>query len=50
MYVRGVEGLARKSGNPITELVVTRRDEASFLAVKGVADVKCRATSIAMIR
>ena len=50
MYVRGVEGLARKFGNPITELVVTRRDEASFLAVKAVTDVKFRATSIATVR
>ena len=40
MHVRGGEGLARKVGNPITEIVVTRRDKASLLAVNGVSDGK----------
>ena len=44
------EGLARKVGDLITELLVTRRDEASLLVVKGVADVKRRLTSISMFR
>ena len=39
-HVRWGEGLARKVGDPITEIVVTRRDEASLLAVKGVAYFK----------
>ena len=45
----GVKALLRKVGHPIMELVVTRRDEASLIAVEGVADVKFRATSITMI-
>ena len=44
--LRGVEGLARKVSNPITELVVTLRDEASLLAVKGVTYFKFRASYI----
>ena len=48
--MRGGEGLARKVGNPITELVVTRRDKASLLAVNGVSDGKCRPTYIEMVR
>ena len=39
-----------KISNPITELVVMRRDEESLLAVKGVADAKCRATSATIFR
>ena len=50
VHVRWGEGLARKVGNTITELVMTRRDKASILAVKGVVDVKWRATSITVIR
>ena len=44
------EVLARKVGEPITYLVVMLCDEASLLAVKGVADFKCRATSVAMFQ
>ena len=43
-HVRGVEVLDRKVGNSITELVVTCCDEDSLRAVKGVSDVKFRAT------
>ena len=50
MHIRGGEGIARKVDNPIMELVVTLRDEASLLAVVGVTYVKCRATSIPMLR
>ena len=32
------EDFACKVGNPITELVVTRRDEAALFSVKGVID------------
>ena len=48
--VRGGGFLARKVGDPITELVVIRCDESYLLAVKGAEDIKCRATSILMIR
>ena len=48
-YVCGVEGLAQKVAKPITKLVVTRRDEPPLLAVKGVVDVKCCDTFIAMV-
>ena len=46
----GVEVLDFKVSNPTTELVVTRRDKASLLAIKGLADVKCRSTYISMVR
>ena len=49
-HVCGGEGLSRKVGNPITELVATRRDEASLIAVKGTEDGKCRPTPVAMVR
>ena len=49
-HVRGGEGLVSKVGNLITELVVTSCDEASLLAVEGMADVKCRTAFIAMFR
>ena len=48
--LRGGEGLARKVGDPITELVVAFHDEAFLLAVKGLIDVKRCATSITMVR
>ena len=44
------EGLDCNVGDPITELIVTCCDEASLLAVKRVADVKCRAILIVMVR
>ena len=40
------EGLACNVGDPITDIVVTRRDEASLLAVEGMVDGKCRTVSI----
>ena len=48
MHVWGGKGLDCKVGDPITELFVNCRDEASLLAVKGVACIKLCATSIAM--
>ena len=45
----GVKALLRKVGDPITELVVTRH-EASLLTVEGMADVKCHAISIEILR
>ena len=50
MHVREGDDLASKIGDPITELVVMRRDEASLLAVKGIIEVECHATSIVMFR
>ena len=44
------EGLALKVSNPITELAVTRRDEASLLVANGVTDGKCRPTPVSMVR
>ena len=34
------EGLARKVGDPIMDIFVTRQDKASLLSVEGVAYVK----------
>ena len=48
--MHGVEGLACKVCNPITDIVVTLCDEDSLLAVKGVSDGKCRPTYIEMVR
>ena len=50
MHMHGGEGLDHKVSKPTTELVVMRRDEASLLAVKGVADEKLRPTPVAMVR
>ena len=48
MHVSGSEVNARKVDDPIMELVMTRRNEASLLAVKFVADFKCHTTSVTM--
>ena len=37
-HMRGGGGLYCNVGDPITELVVTRRDEASLFVVQGVTD------------
>ena len=50
MDVHRGEGLAQKVGNPITEIFVTRHDEASLIAVKVMSDVKCCASTIVMFR
>ena len=42
------EGLGRKFGGPITELVVTHRDEAAILSEQGMADCEGRPTPITM--
>ena len=39
-HMRGGEGLSCMVRDPITEIVVTRRDKAALLAVKGMVDVK----------
>ena len=38
MYVIGGESPTRQIRDPVTELIVTRRDEATPLAFKGVVD------------
>ena len=50
VHVRRVEGLSCKVGTPITELVVTHRDEAALLAVQGMADCEGRPKAITMGR
>ena len=47
-HVRGGEGPSWKVGDPITEIVVTRRDEAALISVQGVEDCEVRPTSITM--
>ena len=42
------EGLACQVCYPVTELIVTRRDEADLFIVKGVTDCEPRLTPIAM--
>ena len=37
-HVRGGEGLPYKVGDPITDLTVTRRNEAALFSVQGVVD------------
>ena len=49
-HVCGGEGLACKFYKPITEIIMTLRDEASLIAVEGISDVKCRSMSITMFR
>ena len=49
-HVHGGEGLSLKVCDPITELIVTRHDDASLLALKGVVDVKYLTTSITMVQ
>ena len=50
MHVHAGEGPDRKVSNPIIELIVTRRDEASLLAVEGMSDGKCHTASITMVQ
>ena len=47
-YVRGGEGPARQIRDPVTELIVTRRDEATPLAVEGVANGKPSVAAVAV--
>ena len=42
----GGEALSCKVGDPITELIVKRSDEASLFSVQGVTDREGRPTSI----
>ena len=46
--MRGGESPASQIRNPVTELIVTRCDEATPLAVEGVADVKPGVAAVAV--
>ena len=48
MHVGGGEGLASQICYPVTELVVTRHDEATLFAVKGVTDQELGLTPVAL--
>ena len=48
--MRWSEGLAVQVYYPVTELVVTRRDEATLFTVKGVTDGKPRFAPVAILR
>ena len=47
-YVRGGESPARQIRDPVTELIVTRHDEATPPAVEGVADGKPGVAAVAV--
>ena len=49
MYVRGGESPARQIRDPVTELIMTRRDEATPLAVEGVANGKLGVAAVAVL-
>ena len=44
------EGLAGQFCYPVMELIVTRRDEAATLAVKGVVDQEFGVAAVAVFR
>ena len=46
--MRGGESLTYKVGDPITELVVTCRDEAHHIKFEGVGDGECCSTGVTM--
>ena len=47
-YVRGGEGPAHQIRDPVTELIMTRRDKATPLAVEGVANGKLCVAAVAV--
>ena len=49
-HVRGGDRFYSQVRDPVTELVVTRRDKAALLAVKSIADGKRGVASIAVMR
>ena len=49
-YVRGSENPALQIRDPVTELIVARRDEATPLAVEGVADGEFGVAAVVMFR
>ena len=48
--MRRCEGLVGQVCSPVTEIIVTRRDEAALFTVKGVTDGKPRLTPVAIRR
>ena len=48
--MRRGEGLSCKVGDPITKLIVTRRDDAKLFVVQGVEDREGLPTAVAMGR
>ena len=48
--MRGGEILSCKVGDPITEFIVTRHDDAALFAVQGVADKEGFPTAVIMGR
>ena len=50
MHVLRGEGLGRKAGDLIAEILVTRRDEAVLLEIQGVAYFEVHPTFITMGR
>ena len=46
--MRGGECPARQIHDPVTEIIVTRRDEATPLAVEGVADQESGVAAVAV--
>ena len=49
-HTRGGKYFAYEVGNPITELVMTSRDEANLLTIQGVIDGKSCIASVAVGR
>ena len=47
-YMRGGESLARQIHDPVMELIVTRRDEATPLAIEGVANKELGIAAVAV--
>ena len=49
-HIRGGEGLSCKVVDPITEIIVTRRDKTALIAVQVMEDYEGRPTAIKMRR
>ena len=49
-HVRRGEVLTCKVGDPITSLIVMHCDKADLISVKGVEDLECSPTAVAMGR
>ena len=50
MHVRGGEIFYGQVRNPVTELVVIRREKAAPLTVKGTEDIKGSVLAVAVVR
>ena len=47
-YVRGGEGPARQIRDPVTEIIMARRDEAAPLAIEGVTNGEFGVAAVAV--